>query len=503
MEINRKASSMPPSFRRLSKSRVQSGAQCTLRLWNDCFERELATPADEVLQFIFDRGTQIGLVAQERYPGGQVIDAAYYETALALKQTEEALAGNGVPALFEPAFVHNNVLARIDVLKRAGRDEWDLIEVKGASTKKDVYLRDLAIQLWIVRGAGVRVRRAGLLLLNRDYVYDGKHLDLEQLFSFVDLTDEALAMHDEIEMLVSSLQQIVIQGNPPQVEPGEHCHIPYSCPYYAHCTRDYDFAQHPIRDLPRISAKKRKQLEEKGVMEIAKIPADFSLNEAQARVRKAVITGKDWASDGLAGALADISYPVHHLDFEAFMPAIPIFPGTRPFDAVPFQYSIHRQTETGDIEHLEYLHIDGHDPHRELAERLLADLGKRGSICVYSSYEKSTINSLAGRLPDLADELAALLDRIWDLLPIIQRHYYHPEFHGSFSIKSVLPVLVPELSYEDMEIGDGMAAASQFEIARGLDDEDARNEIYESLRVYCKQDTVAMVELRRALARRV
>jgi hypothetical protein len=133
---------------------------------------------------------------------------------------------------------------------------------------------------------------------------------------------------------------------------------------------------------------------------------------------------------------------------------------------------------------------------------LLADLGTHGNICVYSQYEKSTIKALANHLPDLADELLALLPRIWDLLPIIQRHYYHPEFHGSYSIKSVLPALVPNLSYDDMEIADGRTAVSRYETARTLDDEVARNQIFSNLRTYCRQDTEAMIELRRALARR-
>ena len=505
MNGNQKASTMSRSLRRLSKSRVQSGAQCTLRLWNDCFERDRATPVDESLQFVFDRGTQVGLLAQQRYPGGRAIEAEYYETALALEQTKEALADPALPAVFEPAFVHKNVLARIDVLERVGSDEWDLIEVKCASTNKDVYLRDLAIQFWIARGTGVRVRRAGLLLLNRAYVYDGERLDLDQLFNFVDLTDEAFAMHDEIENLVQSLEKVINEPEAPQVEPGAHCSIPYTCPYYAHCTRDHTFAENPIRDLPRIGENRLRKLEEMGVLEIRDIPDDFAsnqLNEKQARIRNAVITGGDWVSNDLANALADISFPVHHLDFEAFMPAVPRYRGTSPFDAVPFQYSIHRETPGEEVEHFEYLCTGNHDPHRELAERLLSDLGERGSICVYSTYEKTMIKSLAKRMPDLAAELEALIERIWDLLPIIQGHYYHPEFHGSFSIKSVLPVLVPELSYDGMEIGDGMAAATKFEIARTLEDPDARNEIFENLRIYCAQDTLGMLELRRALAAR-
>ena len=487
---------------RLSKSRVQSGAQCTLKLWYDCFEPQLATPVDEFQQIIFDSGTRIGLLAQERYPGGKLITAEYYETALALEQTADALLDASIPALFEPAFIHNNISARVDVLKHASADEWDLIEVKSATRPKDVYLRDLAIQVWIARGAGLPVRKAGLLLLNRAYVYDGKELDLDQLFTFIDLTSDAISMHDEVEALVASLQADLVKDEAPQIAPGKQCSTPYPCPYYAHCTTGLPALRHPVENLPRLHAKKLQELRDREIDEISDIPLDFPLNQTQARVRTAVISGGDWISEGLAEELARIQYPVHHLDFEAFMPAVPGFAGTRPFDAVPFQYSIHREEKSGELEHLGYLCTAGDDPHRELATRLVSDLGEHGSICVYSSYERTMIKMLSARVPELQPELRALLFRVWDLLPIVQHHYYHPDFHGSFSIKSVLPALVPELTYDGMEIADGRVAASMYEKARGMEDEVAREEIFDNLRAYCEQDTMAMVELRRALARR-
>jgi hypothetical protein len=492
--------SKPP---RLSKSRIQSGAQCSLKLWYDCFEKHLATPVDDFRQTIFDSGTRIGLLAQERYPGGKPITAEYYETDLALEQTAEALRDASTPALFEPALIHNNVSARVDILQRAGADEWDLIEVKSATKSKDVYLRDLAIQVWIARNSGLLIRNTGLLLLNRAYAFDGQNLDLNQLFKFVDLTSDAIAMHDEVETMVASLQAGLEKDEAPQVEPGEQCSTPYPCPYYAHCTKGLPALEHPVENLPRLSAEKRQQLLDREIDEISDIPSDFSLNETQTRVRAAVISGDDWVSEGLAEELANIEYPVHHLDFEAFMPAIPVFAGTHPYDAVPFQYSIHREEKSGEVKHLEYLCGDGDDPRRELATQLVSDLGKGGSICVYSSYERTVIKALSVRLPELQAELDVLLPRLWDLLPIVQRHYYHPDFHGSFSIKSVLPALVPELTYEGMKIADGRVAAGMYEKARGMEDQAARDEIFENLRVYCEQDTMAMVELRRALGRKL
>ncbi len=493
---------MPKEAPRLSKSRVQSGAQCHLKLWYDVTQRELATPPDEGLQFIFDRGTRIGELAQERYPGGRLIAAGYREAELALAQTAEALRDGSSSAFFEPAFLHEGVLARVDVLKRVRAEEWDLIEVKSATRAKDVYLRDLAIQLWIARGVGLRVRRAGLLLLNKGYIYDGKELDLDRLFTFVDLTGVASAMHEEVGALVASLQGMLVEKNPPVIEPGPQCSNPYDCPYYDHCSKGCRSVEHPITNLPRLPLTKRRLLERMGVEDIRDVPADFELKEPQARVRNCVMTGKDWASSSLADVLEGVHYPVHHLDFEAFMPAIPLYAGTSPYSTVPFQYSIHRQSASRNMRHLEFLYTGDEDPQRELAEQLLFDLGRRGSICVYSPYEKGVIKRLAAKFSDLRSALMKLVDRLWDLLPIIRAHYYHPDFHGSFSIKSVLPALVPELSYADLEIGEGMMAANLYETARTLEDEAGRQKIYDNLREYCAQDTWAMVELRRVLGER-
>lgn len=491
----------------LSKSRVQYGHQCHLRLWNDCFARELATPANQVDQFRFARGTRVGELARQRFPGGKLIEAGYEHADRAVEATHEAMADVSIPALFEAAVVHENVAVRVDVLQRVDGEAWNLFEVKAASNAKEVYLRDVAIQLWVARGAGLPVRTAGLLLLNTEYVYEGGPLDLERLFKAVDLTHEATAMQGDIESLVGSLHEVLTLEEPPAVEPGDHCSDPYDCPYWAHCTEGYEFAENTIDDLPRLKARTRADLEDLGVGQIDEIPDDFPLAPLHARIRECVATGRDWVSQELAGKLLDITYPVHHLDFEAFGPAVPFFAGTQPFEAVPFLYSIHREYETGEVEHFEYLLADGAGDqaggaHRALAERLLADLGEAGSICVYSSYEQTTIRKLAEHCEELRAPLEALLPRIWDLLPIIRHHYYHPEFRGSFSIKWVLPALVPHLSYDDLEVSGGQAASMMYEMALGLEDAAEREGVFAMLREYCARDSLAMLELRRALGER-
>jgi len=194
--------------------------------------------------------------------------------------------------------------------------------------------------------------------------------------------------------------------------------------------------------------------------------------------------------------------PVYHLDFETLAPAIPRFAGTRPYDSIPFQFSAHVEQADGTVSHTEYLHGDSSDPREPLALALLDALGETGSICVYTGFEARVIRDLAAALPELAPRLEALPERIWDLHPVIRNNYYHPGFRGSFSIKQVLPALIPQMSYDKLEIGDGALASISYEQALQSGDPAEKQRIFRALREYCGQDTLALVRLRGVLAGR-
>jgi hypothetical protein len=238
------------------------------------------------------------------------------------------------------------------------------------------------------------------------------------------------------------------------------------------------------------------KLTEQGIEIIDEIPEDFKLSGAQRRMKDNL----EWLGPDLKAALDTVQYPVHHLDFEAFMPTLPLYPGTRPYHTLPFQWSNHIETPDGAIRHDQHLCLDARDPREELAVALLASLGRHGSICVYSGYEWRILMDLAELLPRLKRDLQGAAARLWDLLPIVRRHYYHPRFEGSFSIKAVLPALAPALDYRDLEIRDGGLAALQYErMVFGKTDADEKARIREALLDYCKRDTLAMVEIRRIL----
>lgn len=484
----------------MSKTRYLSGRQCHLKLWYECYQRELAADVDVVTQAIFDAGHEVGRLARLRYPGGVLVEADHRHAKEALAHTRALLADESVPAIFEAAVEHRGVLIRADVLERCPRGGFNLIEVKSGTTVKIVNEHDVAVQTWVLRGAGIDVASAGLLTLNRGYLFDGHRLDVYRLFRYHNL-DDALAEHlPWIGEDVTLLQSMLSADRAPAIEPGEHCFSPYECAYYELCTRDWEYPDHPITDLPRLRAGKRAQLESQEIEEIGDIPDDFPLSKSQAIVRLSVITGNEHVSPRLQDELSGMSYPLRYLDFESFNPAVPRFAGTRCYDTIPFQFSMHTEDDAGNVTHREFLWPEPSDPRRPLAEALLDAAGDEGTLCVYSGFERRVIKGLSRDLPDLSEALDALIERLRDLLKVVQGHYYHRDFHGSFSIKQVLPALVPEMSYAHLSIGDGREASAAYQSSLDCEDDDERRRIHDALRQYCRQDTLAMLELRRALS---
>jgi len=482
----------------LSKSRFLAGLQCPLRLWYQCFRRELAAPVSAAQQAIFEMGRQVGILATERYPAGVPIVEDFRRHADAEKATRAAMADPEVSAVFEAAFTADRVRVRVDILQRAGNGGWNLIEVKSSTGVKEEHLFDTGIQTRILQEAGVKLASAGLMHINRDYVYEGGPRDLFCLFTLADLTDEVARLQEEIGMRLEALQQVVSRPDPPEVVPSRHCLTPYRCEFWEHCTRS--MPEHWIMTLPGINAERFDALSSMGVVEISEVPDTAPVSAIQQRVVDCVRQNREYVSEGLGAALSHVDFPLHFLDFETAAPAVPVLAGTRPFEMIPFQWSDHVLTEDGRLEHLDFLSTGGDDPRPAFIDSLLCTLGAAGTIFIYSPYEKTVLNHLALRFSERVQEMAGVIDRFTDLWAVIRRHYYHPAFHGSFSLKAVLPVLVPEMGYSHLAVQDGTQAS--FAYLRMIDPETQQKEkraIAENLRTYCGQDTLAMVRIREVL----
>jgi len=478
----------------LSKSRFLAGLQCHKRLYLECHApRTLRDPLTAATEALFAAGARVGIVARGLFAGGVRIGEDHIDDAV--RKTTALLGQPASRAIYEAAFNHDNVRVRVDILAPAGDGVWDLVEVKSSAGYKEEYLPDIGIQLHVLEGAGVPIRRACLVHVNNQYVYEGGPYVLDQLFTLRDLTPQARDVIPRLLPHLAAMRTPLWAWDPPDIAVGQHCKRPYICPFYSHCHTNRP--EHPLESLPRMNQKLLRALREAEIDDIRNIPEDFEgLTDLHKRIRASVITGRVHSDPELKQKLAAVHPPVHFLDFETCNPALPRFAGTRPFQQVPFQWSDHVLRKDGTLDHLEYLHTEETDPREPLVESLVQSLGTEGSIVVYSGFEERIIRSLADEVEEWREDLLAIAGRIVDLLELIRSHYYHPEFRGSFSIKDVLPALIDDLNYDDLEIQEGSQAATAF--VEMLDPETSRSrtlDLEHALRAYCYRDTEAMVRL--------
>lgn len=487
--------------RRLSKSRFQKGLQCEKALWLAISRPELAAPVCETLQWTFDQGTSVGRLAQDLFEGGVEVTEDFRNPEGALATTARLLT-DGVTVLYEPAFEHNGAFCRADILVAGDDGRWDLYEVKSTASLKAQHVTDAGVQAYAIEGSGVPLRSINVVHLNNTYVWDGGPYDTHALFTIADVTDDARAFMPQVPAALARFQAM-LEGPMPAARIGAQCTSPYTCDFYDHC-HAFLPAEHPVTALPRLPEVVLHRLLDAHITSITDIPDDFGgLSAAQTEAVSVVKSGVPHVDvAGLVRELDGITWPVYHLDFETIAPALPLWPGTRPYQTVPFQYSVHVQDTNGRIEHREYLHEGADDPRRALATRLVADLGESGSVAHYTAYERTQLQGLAAALPDLAPAIEAVIARMWDLERVIRANTRHPLCAGRSSIKYVLPAWCPECSYADLAIGDGQTASVRYlRVVTGAADDGEAAATYGALREYCGLDTWAMVRLLQEMQR--
>jgi hypothetical protein len=485
----------------LTKSRYMAGLQCPRRLWLLVHE---PPPYEEPAPGTpLDIGQEIGRKAHLLFPGGVAVSEAPWEHVQAIARTAALMADVGVPAIFEAAFEYDGIRIRVDVLERLASGGWGLREVKSSSGLKDHYIDDIALQTYVLRGAGLDIRSIELLHVNTAYVRGANGVVWPEFFARLDVVDGVTAALADLPAGLPAMREWLNGNTLPDAEPGSQCGTPYACEFWDRCT-----AHKPpdwIAFMPRLSPARAESLKAIGIEQISAIPPDFPLTARQIVIRDAVATGRPFVAPDLARLLRTCGPPACYLDFEAMMPPIPLYEGTRPYQAIPFQWSLHTLAADGALQHREFL-ADGHgDPRRAFAETLIEALsGAVFPIVVYSHYEQTQLRALAKEFPDLRGSLTAIIDRLKDLLPIVCAAVYLPAAGFSNSIKSVGPALCPGFTYDNLEaIADGMAASAAFlQLASGLlTDPEEIDRLRVALRLYCHHDTLAMVEVHHALMR--
>ena len=477
----------------LSKSRFVAGWQCPKLLWWKVHEpsAEELQPG-RVLQDLFDQGQQVGELARQQFPGGVLIDLPHTAVPERLAATQAAIDA-GAPAIFEASFLAGDVFVAVDILLRI-EDGFSLIEVKSSTSVKDEHIPDAAIQAWVLRQAGLPIRTVQIMHLSKEYRHPG-HGDL---LVQEDVTARVEAFLPSVPEQVAEQLQVIV-GPLPERGIGLHCHEPRECPFHNRCWPDDP--QH-ISTLYSAGPKKTASYLHSGVHRIPDIPPGTKLPEVARRQVRALKAGQLIVEPGLGLALQPFESPLGFLDFETVSRAIPVWDGLAPWQQSCAQFSYHEERPDGTHRHVGWLAEGPGDPRRELAEAMIAATADAKRIVTYSAFEKTRIRELQLLVPELAEPLEELLGKLTDLLPVVRNHVYHPGFLGSFSLKYILTPLLPELTYNDLVIVDGMLAS--VEIARLLFvahkiPPAERDQLRRDLLAYCERDTWATVCLLRRL----
>ena len=437
-----------------------------------------------------EQGIEIGRRARGLYPGGLIIDET--DIASASRKTRSLMNDPKVSIIFEGAFLVGGFATKADILKRKD-DGWHLIEVKSSVNDREEFIDDMAYTAMVIDRCGFDISAVSLLLISKDFRLGMKD---EKLFVRIDHTNDVLNRVEVFKPYWEPIEKITRKPAKPGPKLRFECR---NCEIFRGCLGK-DIENH-IFDIPRLTQSKFDKLVESGVVRIENIPDEFPLTKNQARMRDCVRTNKPFVGDTLKNEFESISWPAYYLDFETVMTAIPLYPDIAPYTKILTQYSIHKCSEPSRvIDHFEYLADPSRDCRRELARNLINNLKGEGSIIVYGSFEKIIITGLGKMYPDLSRGLNSLIDRITDLEAIIRRSFYHPDFNGRTSIKTTLPVLVPDMSYDELEIADGDSAAATFAyLVQGKYEESEVETVKRNLLEYCKQDTLAMVRLHQRL----
>jgi predicted RecB family nuclease len=485
----------------LTKSAFVRGLDCELRLWLDRNRPYLKPPLSLATLERMETGKGVGNLARSLYPDGVFPVVLSGENASAAEATWRLLESEAV-RIFEATVIANGMQVRVDVLTKNADGGYTVDEVKSSSLKEpakiaEEKLYDLAFQVYVLSLAGLRVDQARLVLIDTSYVWPGGEYEAQKILGVVDVTGRCAELQPEISTRAEILLKTIANSDQPEVEKNTHCK---KCDYFEHCRADLD--PRDVMFLPGMTAKAVTRLRDQGFRTVTQIPADYKLPGGRARSRDVAQSGKAYIGGELGQVLADIPFPAAFIDYESSNPAFPIYAGTRPYEQVCFQWSAHVVASPGAAPaHHEFLASDATDPREEFCRTLWNVIEPCASIVHYTAYEKTQLRAMASLgILKAAELLEAIETRSVDLEKIVSDQVCFEEFHGRTSIKVVLPVLVPSMSYKDLKIADGTAAAVGFRRMISSDTPPAEAaELRAALLEYCRQDTLAMVEIYRAL----
>ncbi len=492
--------------RLLTKSNYLLGLQCPKLLWVAKNDKTRISEPDKATKARFEAGDIIGVLATKVFPGG--VDLSGMGFMENINATKEAVKNR--QTIYEAGFMIDDLFSRGDILLPVGEDEWDIIEVKSATRVKDVNIHDVSFQKYTYKKAGLKIRNCVLMHINNQYIKN-EEIEPKGLFVQTGINDKVLEYSEGIQERISDMQKN-LNSDEPKFKIGTYCSDPYDCPLMDECWKDVPPAN--VFEFYRMFNKKCFELHDRGIVCLNEVPEDIKLNNKQKIQRRLAMTSKETHSKENNGKkyidkqeikkfLGNLQYPIYYLDFETINPAIPKFDGMKPYQRIPFQFSLHIQKEErGECEHISFLAEGTSDPRPKFMQALKDNLGGSGSILVYNQgFEKGVMNEGCNAFPEFRmwydENIFHRIKDLWDVFKDFS--YYDPKQKGSTSIKYVLPVM-SDLSYSEMDIKNGAIASLEYERVTYENIEDSeRNNVRDNLEEYCKMDTWAEVEIVRAL----
>ena len=467
----------------LTKSLYMSGQQCPRLLW---FSSRHQLPELSLYdQHKFAQGREFEKYVKKLFPDG--MDLGNLNHGENIKETRNLIRQG--KTIFEVCMVYKNLFFKGDILEPSA-DGWNLYEMKSSTKVKDVHIPDLAFQKYICEKNGIEIKNCFIEYINKDYIKQGNIIPSDLVLQ-EDVTEDVNQVCD-IEENSEKYIEITEQGKPPEVSISKKCNRPYECPLKDECWGN--LPEYHVLQLT--NWRKYWEFFEDGILDIKDIPKDEILFSHKDRVIKEAVDGNKIIinKDKIRNFLKELQYPLYYLDFETFDTAIPIFDQSRPYQKIPFQYSLHIQDENNKVKHFNFLAKRGKDPRPELLVRLEKEIGQTGSVVVFNkTFEIGVLKKLAGDFPEYESFIKNTINRIIDLAePFRNYDYYNPMQKGSYSLKAVLPAVTGK-SYSDLEINNGTDASMQYFYSHIKVDLKNIDEIRNNLLKYCGLDTEGMI----------
>jgi hypothetical protein len=481
----------------LSKSTYIRGLQCEKSLYLYKHNYNLRDGVSSQLQAIFNQGTNVGLLSQQLFPNGaDASPSDHFKIQESVLKTKEFIE-RGESIIYEATFQYNGVLVALDILVK-DKVGWKAYEVKSSTSISETYINDTAIQYYAITNSGIELKDISIVYINNQYIKKGD-IDVKELFTIESVLERVKEVVPTIPNQIESFKELISKDSVPDIDIGIHCSTPYGCDFMGHCWKH--IPEYSIFNISNLYTTKKFELYENGIISFDQIDLNnCKLNPNQLLQVTSELNNTTYIDrNNINEFVKDLEYPLYYLDFETMTSAVPIFDNSRPYQQLVFQYSLHIQLENGELEHREYLAEANPniDPRINFVKQLINDCGNTGDILVYNiGFERGKLNDLITMFPVYTYQISNIIGRLKDLMiPFQKKWYYTPEMQGSYSIKYVLPALVPVLSYQDLEIKEGGTASSIFtQMVNGEfqgDIDKTKNDLLE----YCKLDTFAMVKI--------